>query len=282
MVDRRLGLAFAWRCDSYVPSRIVIFRQSIRELMERSCCTVSPPNETNAALVLTLHLLSLFSTYLSLPLPFLPFLRPPSLLPSPAHPNLLSNLPDVESLIAKHPDHILPLTVPQKSTDTILVALAGLQFDVCYLAGKVGLEIPLNETGDVLFNLYRIVEQLGSTQGSASPTENLWSSPSQQRAQRGSGGRKEEGTVEPVSLERILLSLRGGLPFKTSPSRSTKDRDQRKLERESLKASETPAEREERRRRRRERRKEKEERDRARGNDEWEVVGGSLESIRKG
>ncbi|CED82562.1 hypothetical protein [Phaffia rhodozyma] len=211
-----------------------------------------PPLETTAALQQTLHLLLLFSSYLALPtgLPFTPVLSPPSLLPSPHFPSLGLN------------PTALPLTYPQKSSKTITLSLAAVQYDVCYLAAHVGIQIPLHESSYVLRNLWRIIEE-GNPPGSSGT------------ATAGAGISFDGKIIEPVKLERIQLSLKGvvGSSSKSGVDRQL-DREVRRKEKERLKREETPEEREDRRRKRRIRR---EERDRGKDRDkdkedEWEVL----------
>lgn len=244
-----------------------------------------PAEQTNAALTSTLHLLSLFATYLSPPagLPFVPFLRPPSLLPSPSFaPSPLASTPDLGALLAKHsPRGVFPLHVPQRQPDLLLAGLAALQYDVVCLAAQVGVAVPLNESGHVLFNLYRIALEL--TAPAEDPTA-------------GASAVAPKPAVEPVSLERIVLSLRGTLapsssasnPFgggggpsakgAAAASRKEEEREARRKAKDAVKATETADERDERRRKRRAKRAERERREAER--EAWELVGDSLESIR--
>lgn len=252
---------------------------------------VYPAEQTNAALSATLHLLSLFATYLSPPLglPFVPFLRPPSLQPSARFsPNPLAATPDLAALLARHSARgVFPLQVPQRQPDLLLAGLAALQFDVAFLAAHVGVEIPLNESGLLLYNLYRIALELGS--------------PVTARSAVTVGGRVQ---VEAVSLQRIALSLRGTLASSSSgahpsaigdfgggggPStdrsrseqRRAEAKDARRQAKDAVKSTETAEERDERRTRRRAKRAERERRLKER--DDWELVAGdSLESIRRG
>lgn len=245
---------------------------------------VYPAEQTNAALSATLHLLSLFATYLSPPsgLPFVPFLRPPSLQPSPRFsPSPLAGTPDLAALLARHSTRgVFPLQVPQRQPDLLLAGLAALQFNVAFLAAYVGVEIPLNESGLILFNLYRIALELAS--------------PLQARGTPSAPG--GQARVEPVSLQRIALSLRGTLasssagdvgigPSLANRPRSEQQRrvdakDARRLAKDAAKATETAEERDERRARRRAKRAERDRRTRNR--DDWELVAGdSLESIRR-
>jgi hypothetical protein len=249
---------------------------------------VYPAEQTNAALSATLHLLSLFATYLSPPLglPFVPFLRPPSLQPSPRFSTSpLATTPDLAALLTRHSARgIFPLQVPQRQSDLLLAGLAALQFDVAFLAAHVGVDIPLNESGLILYNLYRIALELASpVPGRAANT----------------GGR---ALVKPVSLQRIALSLRGTLASSSgaaqpllvgdagggpsvgrsrSEQRRAEAKDAQRQAKDAVKATETVEEREERRTRRRAKRAERERRTRER--DDWELVAGdSLESIRRG